>query len=225
MIISHKYNFIFIAVPKTGTTSIQRSFKSMKLSDTNITEYLSKQIKTHRLKNRWMHVDICNTKEPSRNQIDRPYFTKHMTAKALKEKCRDDGVGIFDKYFKFAFVRNPYARAVSWIYYELRKSEVDFNKYSFKELMLKCPDWIWASQSNWIYSDDRKLVDFVGKFENIQEDFNVICDKIGIPHQKLPHKNKTEHKHYTEYYDDETREIVAEKYAKDIEYFGYEFEA
>ena len=57
----------------------------------------------------------------------------------------------------------------------------------------------------------------------MQTDFDYVCKKLNISKMKLPYRNPPKHKHYTEYYDDETRKIDAKKYAKDIEYFGYEF--
>ena len=139
-------------------------------------------------------------------------------------------------YFKFTFTRNPWDRFISNYFYfkkygrdkwDAKMGEI-VNRYnSFKDFALNFNnipegDWIYGhfkEQSLWATENH----DFTGRFERLQEDFNVVCDKIGIPPQQLPHKNKSNHKHYTEYYDDETRDAVAKKYAKDIEYFGHKF--
>lgn len=126
-------------------------------------------------------------------------------------------------YFKFAFVRNPWDRLLS--FYFFRKTDRAKIKIpddlSLKEFILTESGQIKFNQYSYIDGFDENS--FIGRFENLQRDFNIVCDKIGISRQQLPHTNKTNHKHYTEYYDNEMREIVAEKYAKDIEYFGYEF--
>jgi hypothetical protein len=158
---------------------------------------------------------------------------RHHTMEFYMKKYADLNL---DEYYKFTFVRNPWDRLVSWYFYHINDDEELKTLYpqNFKEWVKTGMKSHWNEVDGTYWGDkdpinyqswiaDEKQYNFIGKFENLQEDFNIICDKIGIPQQKLPHKNKSKHKHYTEYYDDETRQIVAQKYAKDIEYFEYKF--
>ncbi len=136
------------------------------------------------------------------------------------------------KYFKFTFCRNPFDRMVSnysmWTQNDHRVKQIQQFHKNPRELSF--PEFVkftcqhtnhhWLPQYDFIHGYE---IDHIGRLENIQQDFDIVCDKAGISRQKLPHKNKTKHKHYTEYYDNETLEIVSEKYAQDIEYFGYKF--
>ena len=141
-----------------------------------------------------------------------------------------------DVSFCFTFVRNPWSRAVSAFHYlnsggsQNRQDKMYYRKFLARH---KNSFSSYVKSGNFkrvkhfkrmsYYLDRIESLDFIGRFENLQEDFNTICDKIGIPRKQLPHKNNTKHKHYTEYYDDETRQIIAQRYAEDIELFKYEF--
>jgi hypothetical protein len=59
------------------------------------------------------------------------------------------------------------------------------------------------------YLDEQ--INFIGDFENLQEDFNSVCNQIGIPPYELPHYNQSKHKHWSEYYDKELLEFVKKK--------------
>ena len=84
--------------------------------------------------------------------------------------------------------------------------------------------WHGVSQITFIVDETRQdCMDMIIKMENLKEEWPKVCERIGAD-LELPHVNKAKGKRYTEYYNDETREIVAKRYAKDIEYFGYQFE-
>ena len=155
----------------------------------------------------------------------------------------------WNSYFKFAFVRNPFDRLLS-AYYDkvVNKHDIPFydkfRNLSFKEFVLqiskidlnnlnRCVVDRHITPQNLIIPNKDNL-SFIGRIEQFKIDFEFVCGKIGLEykfdyevgrnHRKTSENlNKTKHKHYTEYYDDETKQIVAEKYAKDIEYFGYKF--
>ncbi len=142
---------------------------------------------------------------------------------------------ISNNYFKFSFTRNPFDKLVSeykwfsdqknpWNGIACKKHYLNtsFNTFLKKFISNHIGD-PWHTKSQYDMLKPLDQMDFIGRFENIQKDFDKVCKKIGIPQHKLPHKNKRKHKHYTDYYDDETRQIVADKYAEDIEHFGYKF--
>jgi hypothetical protein len=137
---------------------------------------------------------------------------------------------IFESSWRFAVVRNPWDRAVSAYHYCQRYNEIPAG-LSFKEaLRIKFSDMsrfmlvhfepqydVLASREGCGY------LNFLGRFENLQADFDHICRKLGIAQTTVPHRHKSKHKPYWDYYDREAGRIVKEKYAKDIEWLGYEF--
>jgi len=203
--ISDKHNYIFVHIPKCAGSSIEEVLLK--------NEYdVSEEILNHKFWLNELSIEIKKKFWIGNIEGVSP-APQHFTP--AKYQCRFPQK--YNKYFKFAFVRNPWGKAVSeWKYFN---KVVNLN-LTFKESLSRRYPFKDHELQQIIFAQG---CDFIGRFENLQEDFNIICDKIGIPQQQLPRKNSTNHKHYTEYYDNETRSIVAQKYARDIEYFGYEF--
>jgi len=156
---------------------------------------------------------------------DWPYDQNHIPLWYYKDSILKGSS--YENFFKFAFVRNPYDRAVStWKYWNKFNQSQGGEALDFKTLLMLKSDSINKKQFSSKYSSQYEFTkgcDFIGRFENLQEDFDTVCNHIGIESKKLPFKNKTSHNHYSEYYNDETRRIVEEKYSKDLTYFNYEF--
>ena len=68
-------------------------------------------------------------------------------------------------------------------------------------------------------------MDFICRYETYQEDLQRVWDRLGIVGNRMPHVKKSETRRpYQDYYTPETRDIIAQTYARDIELWGYSFD-
>ncbi|MFT5548310.1 MAG: chondroitin 4-sulfotransferase 11 [Candidatus Azotimanducaceae bacterium] len=151
-----------------------------------------------------------------------------------------DGIGLksWEKKFTFTFVRNVWDKVVSHYYFRVRT-----NQTRLKEVNIDFKTWVKASyrdqdprfydnpkmfmpQVDWICDETGKmLVQYVGRFENLDSDFKFICKSIGRTSVQLPHSKASSRGDYRSYYDDTTAEIVAKWFEADIKEFLFQFDS
>ncbi|CAH6420876.1 Sulfotransferase [uncultured virus] len=155
-----------------------------------------------------------------------PIILHHLTAAEIRERI---GTFSFESYFKFAVVRNPWDRLVSEYAWRRWRSSESFREFVRSLTDDRAPrdfELIAHLRPQLDYLLDpatgKILVDFVGRFETLDADFSAVCDRIGRK-APLPRQNRSEHEMYRALYDEETRDIVARVFAKDIEAFRYTF--
>ena len=163
--------------------------------------------------------------------------TKHLYASRAKKLYKD----YWDDYFKFSFVRNPWDRTLSllrfpvWFGLKLVDGKVNVNSYLLKFPRLEKsphnPSLVGLpciKKSVYLNILNEKL-DFIGRYEQLDRDFEIVCDKLKIKQTILPKINvssrhKKDPRRYSEYYDDKTRKQIADRYATDINFFEFKFD-
>ena len=152
-------------------------------------------------------------------------YNKHLTAQEARKYY---GEKKWKEYYKIGIVRNPYDKEVSlfkWAVIQKQvKPEMKFREYiAFYEKNEHFnPDHWRRNQMDWLQIDGKIAVDKVMRFEDLENDYKELCEKLGIKNSALQHRNRSRHETDTwqRYYnDDNVREIVKRRYSKDFAYF------
>jgi hypothetical protein len=208
VLISHTHRFIFIHVYKTGGQSVRVALEPF----ADLSHWPWRQ--RVRL---WLGKSVVRQPPP---------LGWHAQARDIRAA---HPASIFECYLKFAFVRNPWDWQVSLYHYILDHPGHDLHPAAaasggFESFLLWRAEHDRQLQKTPLTGDDgRLLVDFVGRFETLEEDFATLCTALGL-RARLPHVNRSRHGDYRTYYTPRTVHLVEEYWAEDIEMFGYTFE-
>lgn len=229
MIISHEHKFIFLKTVKTASSSIEILLSHYCGPDDIITptrEDLAEQRaisgQNYRLASPlvpkrplWRRV----LRRPERYYHPTVGFYEHMPAWRIKSYVGDQ---VWNSYFKFAFVRNPWDRQVSYYFYKTRSERP---RRSFSDFMaIKRRAWV---ESRELYTVDNVCaVDFLGRYETLGDDFAKAMAHAGLKDiGPLPLANVSDKPkdRYRDFYDHTTKAMVADWYASEIAELGYKF--
>lgn len=228
--VSHELACIFIHIPKCGGTSIEAALGLHaaglpKVMDHRTLRMLESPIPTAAFlaPEQWREIaKRLMVVIPGVRYSDLPRPTQAQ----------------YQNYFKFAIVRNPWARAYSWYRNVMRGSinrqrlkvqvEMDFEQF----LELHVNSDALRPQTYWTRSyHGQSGLDFVGKFEELGAAFDHVCHELGLERRDLPHfRNSQEHhqsqnkNHYQSAFTDRAKGIIAREYAEEIEMFDYSFD-
>jgi hypothetical protein len=171
------------------------------------------------------------------NPIRRRYPRLRKHARAFEYRAAV-GESLWQQYFSFAFVRNPFDLMVSSYFWWLEKAHkfrkldrlraevegmADFNEFISSRFGREYVNEYPGDMFDWIAENGEIIVDFVGRVENLDDDWKTICGKIGVPFVELAHVNRTSRGDYREYYNQASIDLVAHRFQKTIEIFGYRF--
>lgn len=186
------------------------------------------------------------------NSVNRAFGVDWQDHKDIARHRSELPAEVFNSYFKFAVVRNPWDRLLSDYNYQLRKSrpaESKLHLYDERGKRRRFAHWVeavltqshdypasswggdvspgihrFSPQLDWITIDGIQAMDYVARFESLDDDFRVVAQAAGLECSRLPRRNRRFHFHYSWYYDPSTRDAVGQFYARDIAAFHYEFE-
>ncbi len=206
MIISGQHRFIFVAIPKTGTHSVRRALR----------EHMGPQ-------------DLEQVGLFVQRQLPIPDLARighgHITLAQLRPYMKAEE---FEASFKFAFVRNPFDRFVSYASFITREvGHFDRDPKKVMRHFVANPPMdhiLFRPQHEFVTDEQGQLLtDYVGRVEQMQQSYDEAAGRIGIPTAPLERVNASRRRDYRDYYDDGLIEGVAKLYARDLELFGYEF--
>jgi hypothetical protein len=216
MLISYSHRFIFIHIYKVAGTSIADA----------LARYTAKGVDRRSPMIRFLRSLGVHHLVP-RQRLRNVRAQRHATARAIRAELPPE---IFDKFYKFAFVRNPWDWQVSLYYFALEdpshaQHQLTKSFGSFEKYLEWRVNGHYRLQKDFVVDDaGRLIVDFVGRYETLARDFATICERVGIDHPRLPHHRSSAHRDYRTYYTPRTTALVAEAFQEDIEFFAYERE-